>query len=123
MPAGRWALRPLVRQRYSLGVGTVPKAISDEAGILFHDTRLADIDVELHAPFIIRRVLDRGTLTSVRALLAHYGEERVRAYLVAGGLARLDRRTASLWRAYFGITEGECTSKSSLPRKSAFWSD
>jgi hypothetical protein len=99
----------------------LPKAILDEAGTLFHDTRVEDIDPDAHAPFVMQRVLDRGTLTSVRALLAYYGQDRVREYLVKGGAQRLDPRTTSLWTAYFGLPEVPCTPKYSPPRKSVFW--
>ncbi len=99
----------------------MPKEIADEAVALFHDTRLDEIDLDAHAPFVIQRVLDRGTLRSVRALLAQYGEDRIREFLALGGAKRLDPRTASLWLAYFGLTEAECTPRSSPPRRSVFW--
>ncbi len=109
------------RGRYASAVAGLPEAIADEAGTLFHDTRLDAIDPDAHAPFVIQRVLDRGTLRSVRALLAYYGERRVRAFLEHGGARKLDPRTAALWMAYFRLSQAECTSQSSLARKSVFW--
>jgi hypothetical protein len=107
--------------RYPHPVGSLPKAILDEASTLFHDTRVEEIDSDAHAPFVMQRVLDRGTLGSVRALLAQYGRDRVRDYLVRGGSERLEPRTSALWMAYFGLTETECTLTSSPPRRSVFW--
>jgi hypothetical protein len=109
--------------RYSRRVSALPKAILDESARLFHDTRVEQIDSSAHAQFVIQRVLDRGTLQSVRALLAHYGEARVRDFLTQGGTRTLDPRTVSLWTAYFGLSEAACTTKSSLPRRSVFWTD
>ena len=53
----------------------LPDEVLAEATALFHDVRAEDIDPEVHAPFVIARVLDRGTLRSVKALLRFYGRD------------------------------------------------
>lgn len=99
----------------------LPAAIIEEAVVLFHDTRLVDIDPVAHADFVIARVLDRGTMNSVRALVRLYGLPHVRRFLANGGAQRLSRRTTALWRAFFDLTEDACTPRSSARSKSRFW--
>lgn len=99
----------------------LPDEIVAEAPALFHDTRVQDIDPEAHAAFVIARVLDHGTLRSVRALLRYYGRERVRRFLREGGMERISRRTVPLWAAFLEISPEECTPTSSPHRKSPFW--
>lgn len=102
---------------------TLPRDIADESGVLFDDATMEAIDPEAHAAFVIQRVLDRGTMRSVAALVRAYGDDRIRTFLREGGLHRLSRRTAPLWRTYFKLTEKECTPKSSRRISSAFWNE
>ena len=97
----------------------LPDEILVESAVLFHDTRAEDIDPEAHAGFVIARVLDRGTLRSVRALLRYYGAERIRSFFLReGGTERVSKRTVPLWAAFLQIAADECTPKS-LPRRSS----
>lgn len=80
-----------------------------EWNALFHDTRAEEVDPEAHGDFVIARVLDRGTISSVGAVLRYYGRERVRAFLCGTGANRVSRRTLPLWRAFLRITPNECT--------------
>jgi hypothetical protein len=102
-------------------VGQLPPEIQQEASVLFHDVRLCDIDPDAHASFVMERVLDRGSMRSVRALLRAYGEDGVRGFFCAGGAQRVSRRTARLWQNYFGLTDEECTPRSSPRIRSPFW--
>lgn len=99
----------------------LPEEILAEAGVLFHDTRVEDIDPEEHAAFVIERVLDRGTMRSVRALLRRYGRDRIRRFFVEGGIDRVSPRTVPLWAAYLHITPDECIPRSSPRRSSPSW--
>jgi hypothetical protein len=99
----------------------LPDEILAESGALFHDTRAQDIDPTAHADFVIARVLDRGTLASVAALLRFYGRERIRDFLRQGGSGRVSRRTVPLWAAFLQIAPEECTPRSSPHRSSPFW--
>ncbi|MGH9380044.1 MAG: DUF6922 domain-containing protein [Thermoanaerobaculia bacterium] len=100
----------------------LPSEILAESTTLFHDVRPGDIDPETHAPFVIERVLERGTLHSVGALLRFYGRKRIRDFFRDGGAFRLSPRTVPLWLAYLKLRPEECTPKSSLRRSSPFWS-
>ena len=91
----------------------MPPEIQREASVLFHDVRLADVDPDAHDRFVIERVLERGSLESVRALVRSYGEERLRRFFREGGMRRVSPPTARLWLNYLGLTEQECTPRSS----------
>jgi hypothetical protein len=102
-------------------VSHLPAEIQAEANTLFHDTRLADIDPEAHAAFVIERVLERGTMRSVRALVHSYGQDRLRQFLRDGGASRISPRTLRLWQLYLKLSDAECTPRSSPRIKSPFW--
>ncbi len=106
-----------------LPLSALPHEILDEAQILFHDVRPDGVDAEEHASFVIARVLDRGSMASVRALLRHYGVERVRDFFRQGGAGRISRRTVPLWAAYLQLTEDECAPTSSPIRRTPYWTD
>jgi hypothetical protein len=96
-------------------VTALPEEIQAEAQALFHDVRLDDIESERHTDFVIARVLDRGTMRSVRALVRHCGEARIR------GFCRVSPQTRALWLAHFGLDEERCTPRSSPRISSSFW--
>jgi hypothetical protein len=100
---------------------SLPAEIEAESVALFHDVRLEDIDPDAHAAFVMARVLDHGTLRSVRALLRFYGRDRIRDFFREGGAARVSPRTVPLWTAFFELAPEECTPKSSSRRSSPFW--
>lgn len=62
-----------------------------------------------------------GRLAQVRALLAFYGRDRVRAFFRDGGLRRVDARTAAFWLLVLGLRRDECEPKSSPPPNTTFW--
>lgn len=99
----------------------LPGELLDEAVVLFRDVRVEDVDPEAHAAFVIARVLDLGTVRSVRALFSHYGRDRIRAFFLDGGIDRVSPRTRALWTALLGLTADECTQTSSLRRSSPSW--
>jgi len=99
----------------------LPRELLDEAAVLFRDVCPEEIDAEAHAAFVIARVLDFGTVRSVRALLRHYGPDRLRTFFREGGASRVSRRTVPLWTAFLELTADECTPRSSPRRSSPFW--
>ena len=100
---------------------SLPEEILAESTVLFHDVRPEDVDPETHAAFVIARVLDRGTVRSVGALLRHYGRDRIRGFFREGGAARVSRRTVPLWAAFLDLGPDECTPRSSPPRSAPSW--
>ena len=101
----------------------LPKAILDEAGLLFEDVSPEAVDPEVHADFVIARVLDRGTLASVAGLVRFYGADRLRRFFREGGARQLQRRTVPLWAAFLNLTQDECTPRSSAHGRSPYWTD
>jgi len=112
-----------VKREMSMPARSLPVALQEESTALFDDTRLEDIDPQKHAAFVIARVLDRGTMRSVAALVKLYGRERVRDFLLEGGARQVSRRTLALWKAFLNLSGEECTQRSSPRSRSAFWTD
>jgi hypothetical protein len=57
-------------------VAALPGEILAESAVLFADVPAGAIDPDAHAAFVIARVLERGTLRSVAALVRRYGLEQ-----------------------------------------------
>ena len=72
---------------------------------LFWDVDPTQLDAEVHARFIIRRVVERGRLADVKTVWAHYGPDAVKAALI--GARSLDRRTVAFFANQFGISTAE----------------
>ncbi len=68
---------------------------------LFWDVRYEDINFEKHARFVIARVLSRGNLNDWKALLSHYGEERIKREVVR--IRHLDKRSFYFCHYIFDI--------------------
>jgi hypothetical protein len=83
---GRW--RFLVH----LACRGAPREILDEGRTLFWDADPAGIEEEAHASWVIARVLSHGTWRTVRALLRHYGRERIRRFFVVAPGRSIRRR-------------------------------
>ena len=83
--------------------------------------RVEEVDPETHAAFVIARVLDRGTLRSVGALLRCYGKDRIRSFFREGGIDRVSRRTVPLWLSFLELTPDECTPRPSLRSTPKSW--
>ncbi len=88
---------------------------------LFWDCRPETVDTETHAPFVIERILEYGSLTAVRWVLKTYGAERLRRFLRERGVRTLSRKTLSFWALQLGIEDEACFERSSLSRSRAFW--
>jgi hypothetical protein len=82
---------------------------------LFWDIDPATLDLEEHAPFIISRVLMRGTLEDWDQLKRIYGMERLKDELVK--LPYLDARTLHFCSAYFDIPSAQfrCYTRTLFP--------
>lgn len=106
-----------------MDVTALPEEVLAESGVLFDDVPIGEIDPHAHAAFVIGRVLDRGTLRSVAAVVRAYGLERIRAFFRDGGAFQVSRRTVALWARYLNLDECECASKSSSRARSASWND
>lgn len=88
---------------------------------LFWDCRPDAIDLDTHAPFVLERVLEYGSLGSVRWALERYGVERIRVFLRARGRRTLSHKTLAFWTMILGVEDEECFQRSSLDRSRMFW--
>jgi hypothetical protein len=88
---------------------------------LFWDYPPGSIDIETHAPFVLERVLEYGSLEAARWVLATYGPGRVGEFLRRRGVRVLSRKTLSLWTVLLGLEGEECFAASSLSRSRPSW--
>lgn len=68
---------------------------------LFWDTDASKLDWEVNAPYIIERVLSRGTWKDFKNLLSFYGKPRLKAEVTK--LRHLDLRSLAFCVAYFNV--------------------
>lgn len=68
---------------------------------LFWDTDATVLDWEVNAPFIVERVLQRGTVEDFRTIVAYYGRERLRD--IIKNLRYLDKKAMYFAAVYFQI--------------------
>ena len=88
---------------------------------LFWDCRPETLDTDEHAPFIIERLLEYGSLSSARWVLETYGPARLQAFLRERGVRTLSRKTLSFWTLLLGLEGDPCFHGSSLKRSRPFW--
>ena len=88
---------------------------------LFWDCRLETLDSDAHAPLVLERVLEYGSLTSVRWALDTYGPDRIREFLRTRGVRTLSRKTLSFWKVLLDLEGEPCFKESSLRRSRPFW--
>ena len=98
-----------------------PRAIPSEVGHLFWDCRHEAIDLETHAPFVLERILEYGSLGAVRWALRTYGAERLAEFLRGRGARTLSRKTLSFWTLILGLEGETCFQPSSLSRNRPYW--
>ena len=96
-------------------------SLPSELHDLFWDCRPADVDLEIHAPFVLERVLEYGSLAAVRWALLTYGPERLATFLRERGVRTLSRKTLSFWVLQLGLEAEPCFERSSLSRSRPFW--
>ncbi len=75
------------------------KSFPDLPRNLFWDTDFDQIDWEKNAPYVILRVLHRGSWKDFKTTLTFYGREAVKQ--VALGARHLDNRTLAFSSTYF----------------------
>jgi hypothetical protein len=77
----------------------------DHAQILW-DVDESSIDLDLHAEFLIARILASGSLAQVDWLRKQYGDKRIRDVLLEpGGVRHLSARDVQFWALILGIAQ------------------
>jgi hypothetical protein len=57
---------------------------------LFWDINLAELDLEKHEVFILKRVFERGDIDQIRFIFKYYGLDRISAFVESK--PRMDKR-------------------------------
>jgi hypothetical protein len=95
----------------------MPKALRQ----YFWDVGFEKLDDVRHADIIIERVLEYGTMKMVRWLRDHYGDARIRRYIIRSGYRRLSPKTLNFWKLMLHLTDKECPPPSSRRNSKKFW--
>lgn len=88
---------------------------------LFWDVNIATIDPDKHAPYIVERVLSRGTWDEFKKIIAHYGKEKVALYAIQ--LRYMDKIVLAFCVTYFNIPKENfrcCTQRQLHPTHWAY---
>ena len=88
---------------------------------LFWDCSPGTVDLDAHAPFVLERILEYGSLAAVRWALDVYGPNRIGAFLRERGRRTLTSKTLAFWTMVLDLEDEECFQKSSLDRSRLFW--
>jgi hypothetical protein len=82
-------------------MGLSPKTSPHISPKLFWDTDVSSINWELNAPYIIERVMSRGTWKDFKNLLSFYGKQRLKTEVLK--LRYLDQRSLAFCSVYFNV--------------------
>lgn len=85
---------------------------------LFWDVDVNKLDLDIHAGFIITRIMERGTREEARAIWNFYGKEKIKYYLTAARF--LSPKTISFFATIFKISRTEFQSSSTQNRVSTW---
>lgn len=94
-------------------------ALRDRA--LFWDVDPESIDMERKADFVIERALEYGTWDQVKLAREHYGDERIRQYILKRGFKVLSNKTFNFWLTVFDLHPEEWPQLSSRSVSRKFW--
>jgi hypothetical protein len=88
---------------------------------LLWDCPPESVDPDRHAALVLERVLEYGSLATVRWALDAYGPDRIRQFLRARGARTLSRKTLSFWKVLLDLESDPCFETSSLRHSRPFW--
>ena len=72
---------------------------------LFPEYEFETMTVDQHQGVVIERILERGSWSQIRWLLATYGELQVSNWVMEHGFRLLSKRSFALWRLVLNIEE------------------
>ncbi|MFQ5648730.1 MAG: hypothetical protein ACE5IY_02200 [bacterium] len=87
----------------------------------FWEVKAEMLDTEEYPEYIIERILEHGTLESVKWLRSTIGDERIRSFVKTRGDRSLSSMTFNFWQLILKLSPEECTRMSSTRRKYSFW--
>ncbi len=80
---------------------------------LFWDAHPEEVDLERHAPWLVKRVLEYGRWQDWRILVATYGKDRLAEIVV--GIRSLDPKAAAFCRVFFSLPASALRCSASIP--------
>jgi hypothetical protein len=99
----------------------LPGSLTKEGTFLFPDVDVNVLDVHADWKYILGRVLEYGTLESVRWAIKAYGRERIGEFVRTRGLRVLSRKTVNYWAMLLGLQDEECIQKFLKGPRNPFW--
>jgi len=73
--------------------------------VLFWDVDLAGLDLDVHAAYVIRRVMEHGNRDEVRAVWRYFGAETIKHHLLSA--RSLSPKTVSYFANIFNISRSQ----------------
>ena len=99
----------------------VPDGLAKDATFLFPEVDIDQLDVREHWKYILGRVLEYGTVESVRWAMAAYGREKIGEFVRTRGLRVLSRKTVNYWAMRLGLQDEECIQRFLTGPRNPLW--
>lgn len=99
----------------------LPVSLDKDATFLFPQVDVHELDIHEDWKYILGRVLEYGTLESVRWAMETYGRERISEFIRNRGLRVLSRKTVNYWALLLGLQDEECIQKFLKGPRNPFW--
>ena len=99
----------------------LPESLAKDATFLFPEMDVGELDVHEDWRYLLGRVLEYGTLESVRWAMDTYGRESIREFIRTRGLRVLSRKTVNYWALLLGLHDEECIQRFLTGPRNPFW--
>ncbi len=99
----------------------LPVSLVGDATFLFPEADVRELDIHEEWKYILGRVLEYGTLQSVRWAVETYGTEKIREFVLGRGLQVLSRKTVNYWSLVLGLQDEECIRRFLKGPRNPFW--
>ncbi len=86
----------------------LPPSLAKDARCLFWEIDPNTLDLSAHREYILGRILEHGTVDSVRWAMENYGESAIREFILGRGLRILSRKTVNYWAMRLHLQDEEC---------------
>lgn len=100
---------------------SLPECLTKDSMFLFPEVDVHQLDVLADWKYILGRVLEYGTLESVRWAMDIYGREKIREFVRTRGLQVLSRKTVNYWSLLLGLHNEECIQRFLKGPRNPFW--
>jgi hypothetical protein len=87
----------------------------------FWEVNPQEVDLDKNGYYVMGRVLEYGNLAAVRMLRRHYGDKRLREFLLSTSSRVLSNKTMRFWQVVLGLSPEECEQISSIRGKHRLW--